>query len=228
MFLCRSTHFLRTTCFSTRNCVECCAMRRYRTTNAYDPPSNSQPKCGPKLYDTHIPTAQAQKVSLFLTSSFSAFLDPSRADAVAAVGDVSSSYQLRSLHEMMCSTESGQRVLRERPVLHDQRFDLEALRGLAPNTFGHAYAKFMQNHHFDPSSRPNVRYVDDPDYAYVMLRYRESHDFYHVLTGLPPSVEGEMALKLIEWGWSGLPVAGLSGVFGGVREVGEEGRRFER
>ena len=42
------------------------------------------------------------------------------------------------------------------------------------------------------------RLVEDAELAYAMTRYREIHDFLHVLTGLPPTVEGELALKTLE------------------------------
>ncbi len=37
-------------------------------------------------------------------------------------------------------------------------------------------------------SRAHVRFVDDPELAYVMQRYRQVHDFWHVLSGLEISV----------------------------------------
>lgn len=40
--------------------------------------------------------------------------------------------------------------------------------------------------------------MEDAELAYAMTRYREIHDFLHVLTGLPPTVEGELALKTLE------------------------------
>jgi ubiquinone biosynthesis protein COQ4 len=43
-----------------------------------------------------------------------------------------------------------------------------------------------------------------------MQRYRESHDFYHALTGLPIVVEGEIALKAFEFANTLLPMTGLS------------------
>jgi ubiquinone biosynthesis protein Coq4 len=30
-----------------------------------------------------------------------------------------------------------------------------------------------------------VRFVDDPELAYIMQRYREIHDFTHTLLGMP-------------------------------------------
>lgn len=44
-------------------------------------------------------------------------------------------------------------------------------------------------------NRPEVKFVDDAELAYVMKRYREVHDFWHVLTGVPTTVLGEIALK---------------------------------
>lgn len=56
--------------------------------------------------------------------------------------------------------------------------------------------------------------IDQPELAYVMARYREIHDFLHVLTGLPPTVEGELALKTLEAVQTGLPMAALSALGG--------------
>lgn len=49
-----------------------------------------------------------------------------------------------------------------------------------------------------------------------MQRYRESHDFYHVLMGLPATIEGETLLKWFEWVNMGLPIAILGAIFGSV------------
>lgn len=56
--------------------------------------------------------------------------------------------------------------------------------------------------------------IDQPELAYAMTRYREIHDFLHVLTGLPPTVEGELALKTLEAVQTGLPMAALSAIAG--------------
>lgn len=61
-----------------------------------------------------------------------------------------------------------------------------------------------------PDTRSAVRYIDDEECAYVMQRYRECHDFYHALTGLPIFREGEVALKAFEFANTLLPMTGLS------------------
>lgn len=62
-----------------------------------------------------------------------------------------------------------------------------------------------------------VRYIDDPELAYIMQRYRESHDFYHVLLGFGVSLPAELVVKWFELANFGLPVAALSGLFGPLR-----------
>ena len=57
-----------------------------------------------------------------------------------------------------------------------------------------------------------------------MQRYRESHDFYHVLTGFPVSVSAELVVKWFELANFGLPVAALSAFFGPLR-LSSAGRR---
>ena len=47
-----------------------------------------------------------------------------------------------------------------------------------------------------------------------MTRYRQNHDYWHVLTGLPPTVLGELALKWVELIQTGLPLAALSATGG--------------
>lgn len=59
-----------------------------------------------------------------------------------------------------------------------------------------------------------MRYIDDPELAYIMQRYRESHDFYHVLLGFGVSLPAELVVKWFELANFTLPVAALSSVFG--------------
>lgn len=41
-----------------------------------------------------------------------------------------------------------------------------------------------------PDSRLPVRFVDDVDLAYVMQRYRETHDLLHTILGMPTNLLG--------------------------------------
>ena len=59
------------------------------------------------------------------------------------------------------------------------------------------------------TARP-VRFVDDEELAYVATRARETHDLWHVLFGCPTTVQGELALKALEFAQTGMPSAALA------------------
>ena len=175
-------------------------------------------------------------------SSVTALSDPTRADAVAAVGEVTGAFALSRMRAGMEQDDTGRRILRDKPVVDEavaerarlllrQRRDGSSdssvgfsnpvnsgrRRGV---TFGAAYAHFLESHEFNPEERSPVRFVEEPDLAYVMTRYRQCHDYWHVLTGLPPTVLGELALKWLELMQTGLPLAALSATGGALGASG--------
>jgi ubiquinone biosynthesis protein COQ4 len=103
--------------------------------------------------------------------------------------------------------------------------DLPYLRTLPENTVGRTYITLLDREHVSPDTRSSVQYIDDEECAYVMQRYRECHDFYHALTGLPTMVEGELALKAFEFLNTLLPMTGLS-LFAFIRMKPAEKERF--
>lgn len=119
-------------------------------------------------------------------------------------------YFLPRLRDAMLRSPTGRRILRDRPRLTSASLDLPRLRALGPNTVGRTYVGWLDREGVTPDTRSATRYVDDEECAYVMQRYRECHDFYHALTGLPIVREGEVALKAFEWANTGLPMTGLS------------------
>jgi len=65
--------------------------------------------------------------------------------------------------------------------------------------------------------RPAVAFVDDVELAYVMRRYRETHDVFHCLLGMPTNLLGEVAVKWVEAIQLGLPMCVSGGLFGAAR-----------
>lgn len=120
---------------------------------------------------------------------------------------------------------TGRRILRDRPRLTSSSLDIPHLRSLPPNTVGHVYTEWLDREGVSPDTRAPVRYIDDEECAYVMQRYRECHDFYHALVGLPVFREGEVALKAFEFANTGLPMTGMA-VFSAVTLKKGEWRRF--
>jgi ubiquinone biosynthesis protein COQ4 len=125
----------------------------------------------------------------------------------------------------MLSNSTGRRILRDRPRISSKTMSLKYLRSLPENTVGRTYADWLDREGVTPDTREVVKYIDDEECAYVMQRYRESHDFYHALTGLPVMVEGEVALKAFEFANTLLPMTGLS-MFAAARLKSAERARF--
>jgi len=75
----------------------------------------------------------------------------------------------------------------------------------------------LQHLHVFSTESHKVRYIDDPELAFVMQRYRECHDFYHCICNLPVNVESELALKYFEFANLGLPMTAIAALFGPVR-----------
>lgn len=125
----------------------------------------------------------------------------------------------------MLSSPTGRRILRDRPRITSETLSLPYLRSLPVNTVGHAYVTWLDREGVSPDTRSSVQYIDDEECAYVMQRYRECHDFYHALTGLPTVVEGELALKAFEFLNTLIPMTGLS-LFAVVRLKPTERERF--
>ena len=173
-------------------------------------------------YDSHIPTTPLQKLVLSVTSAFTVFINPERGDMLAALGEVTGRDALRRIHAQMCADPVGARILAEKPVIRNDEIDIKYLRSLSADSFGHHYAKFMDSHGFDADNRSLVRFVDDPELAYVMRSHRELHDFWHTLFAVPPTVLGEIALKYVEMAHAKLPVSALSAFVGPLRLSNEE------
>ncbi|KAI1334712.1 Coq4-domain-containing protein [Xylariaceae sp. FL0016] len=165
----------------------------------------------PPNYPGHVPLTRIERAALAAGSGLLSFLDPRRGDLIAALGEATATpYFIHRLHRAMLSDPTGRRILRDRPRLTSRTLDLARLRALPARTVGATYAAWLDREGVSPDTRAAVRYVDDEECAYVMQRYRESHDFYHALTGLPVVREGEVALKAFEFCNTLLPMTGLS------------------
>lgn len=75
----------------------------------------------------------------------------------------------------------------------------------------------MNLHLWNSCAVRQVRHVDSPVMAYTMTRYRQTHDLYHTLFSLPPTLPHELTLKVVELANMGQPVALLSSLFGPLR-----------
>lgn len=135
----------------------------------------------------------------------------SELDLIAALGEATATpYFIYRLRDAMLYDPTGRRILRDRPRITSESLPLPYLRSLPENSVGRTYGAWLDREGVSPDTRDNVQYIDEEECAYVMQRYRECHDFYHAVTGLPVFVEGELALKAFEFLNTLIPMTGLS------------------
>ncbi|EWZ83775.1 ubiquinone biosynthesis protein coq-4, mitochondrial [Fusarium oxysporum f. sp. radicis-lycopersici 26381] len=199
------------------SCASCSSSSPRSFTSLNRPPPN---------YPGHVPLTRVERAGLAIGASVMSFFDPYRHDLIAATGEATATpYFIYRLRDAMLADPTGRRILRVRPRISSKTLSLEALRALPENSVGRAYVGWLDREGVSPDTRATVRYIDDEECAYVMQRYRECHDFYHALTGLPIVREGEVALKAFEFANTLLPMTGLS-IFAAATMKRSERQRF--
>lgn len=170
-----------------------------------------------KLYPSHIPLTNLQRVLLAAGSSLTAILDPYRHDMVADFGETTGYSALKWIHAKMLQNEEGREILNDRPRLNSQNIDYGRLENLGKNTLGYHYSQFYVMNQVSPDTRKEVQFVDDADLAFVMQRYRELHDIMHTILDQPTTIKGEVIVKAFEGVQTRLPLCILGGLVGPVR-----------
>lgn len=157
---------------------------------------------------------------------------------IACLGETTGESALINQFQMMRSCEEGLQILDDRPRINTSTIDFNKLKSYPKNTFGYAYYKFLDDNvsrrqkfpsrepllksqfvfqKVTPDSRMSVRFLDDPDLAYIMTRYRESHDLIHAVLDMPTNMLGEVTVKWVEALNIGLPMCWGAAVFGAAR-----------
>jgi len=106
---------------------------------------------------------------------------------------------IHRLHRRFTASESGQRLLRDRPSLLDALSDTAALAALPEGTLGRAYLQFCEREGITPGGlvEPSVnedRLALDDERRYIADRMRDSHDLFHVVTGYRTDLAGELSV----------------------------------
>lgn len=170
-----------------------------------------------KLYESHIPLTNLQRILLAVGSSITSIVDPYRHDMVADFGETTGHQALRWMHSKMLQDEEGKRVLAERPRLRSDQVDYERLKTLPENSFGYHYSRFYSDNKVSPDTRKEVQFVNDRELAYVMQRYRELHDIVHTILRQPTNIKGEIVVKAFEGVQTRLPLCILGGLVGPLK-----------
>ncbi|AOA63403.1 Ubiquinone biosynthesis protein [Komagataella phaffii CBS 7435] len=178
-------------------------------------------------YPGHVPLYNFEKLLMFLGSSIGAFVNPTNNNFIVSLGESTAfPWVLNRLRTQMLNDPSGRQILKERPHMTSKSLNLDELKNYPDNSLGKSYFLWLEREGVSPDTRVPVKYITDPELAFVFQRYRECHDFYHTITGLPIVREGEIALKLFEFMNLGIPMTGLGALFAPIPIKSSQRRRL--
>ncbi|MBI3558224.1 MAG: hypothetical protein HY074_18310 [Deltaproteobacteria bacterium] len=116
---------------------------------------------------------------------------------------------------------TGRRLLAERPRLDRPTIDFSALAALPTGTLGRAFADFYTDRGLDPDALQDLPPGVHGDEAYVALRLRQSHDLWHIVTGIGTDLTGEIELQAFTFGQLRTPSSLLLGFGGALQRNGK-------
>jgi ubiquinone biosynthesis protein COQ4 len=142
--------------------------------------------------------------------------NPDDTRQVFLLGAALNAGRLPRLVERFVADDEGSALLRDDACIDSHAVDYVRLRTLAPDTLGGAYARFLDGNGLDPDlfqAPPGM----PPVSAYLAKRLRQSHDIWHVVTGLGPDIPGEIALQAFTYAQTAAPSALLIALLGTLR-----------
>jgi ubiquinone biosynthesis protein COQ4 len=146
--------------------------------------------------------------------------DSTKTHEIHRVEEITGRPRFRQLLASMERTPEGRRLMDERPELSSDHVDYDWLRSLPTSTFGGAYARHLDDNGITADYQAAAtRHVDDPDMAYLMRRFRQTHDVWHALLGLGIAGHEEVIIHSFSFGQLRLPVSALIMVFGTMKHI---------
>lgn len=121
--------------------------------------------------------------------------DPGKTDSIYDVEEGLRNIKAAQLSvDFLKSKPEVAAIIEERYLAREP--DMESLLKLPKESLGNAYASYLTEAGFDPNFYRKIEVVDDV--SYVFLRIRQSHDIWHIITGMKTDVIGELGLKGFE------------------------------
>jgi ubiquinone biosynthesis protein COQ4 len=146
--------------------------------------------------------------------------DSTKTHEIHRVEEITGRPRFRALLAELEQTPEGRRLLDERPELSSDHVDYDHLRALPATTFGGAYVRHLDGNGITADYQAAAtRHVDDPDIAYLMRRFRQTHDVWHALLGLGITGHEEVIIHAFSFGQLRLPVSALIMVFGTMKHI---------
>ena len=141
--------------------------------------------------------------------------DPDRTDKVLEAYEHLNAGTERSRVRRFYSSPDAQRLFAEDRTLDKTTLDATVLAKLPEGTLGHGYARFMTERGLTPDLFATQGALTRE--AFMIKRLRQTHDLWHVLTGINTDVPGELELQAFSTVQLRLPSAFLLVSLGTLR-----------
>ena len=144
--------------------------------------------------------------------------DSNRTEQIHVVEETTCRRRFAAELARMRHTPGGRALLELRPELCSAQVDYDALRRLPPHTLGGAYARHLDDNHLSAELQASrTTHVDHEDVAYLVRRFRQTHDVWHPLTSLGVTPHEEVTIHAFSYGQLQLPVSALIVSLGGLK-----------
>jgi ubiquinone biosynthesis protein COQ4 len=163
------------------------------------------------------PPGLASRIGAMVRTLGTLVVDPSRLDLVLVFTQAVNISTVARAVRRLERDRAGAALLAEQPRIDRSHVDFDALRRLPDGTLGREYTRFLDDNGISPDAFAAIPDVGDPRAAYLMLRMRQTHDLWHVLTGYAPDIRGEILLQAFTYAQTGAPASLLIAVFGSAR-----------
>ncbi|HKU38691.1 MAG TPA: Coq4 family protein [Polyangiales bacterium] len=149
-----------------------------------------------------------------VTAGLALALDPNDTQQVFYLAQAVDRDSLPRILAELSQHAGGRELMRVRPVIDSKHVDFAALEALPAHTLGGAYARALRAQQLDPDIFEAAPPGLPADQAYLAQRMRQTHDLWHVLTGLATDIPGETALQAFAYAQLRQNFSGLIAVFG--------------
>lgn len=86
-----------------------------------------------------------QRMLLTAGSSIAALLNPRRHDMIACLGETTGEEALHKILQVMRESDEGRKILKQKPRINTKTVNLDELKHMPADTFGHHYYKFLDD-----------------------------------------------------------------------------------
>jgi len=126
------------------------------------------------------------------------FADPDATEHVFEVIDALQGPQLKRIHARLRESETGRRLLSEKPDMIPLLSNRQALRGLPEGSLGRAYLEFVESEGITAdglvAASAVARRGVDAELLWIKDWLRDTHDLWHTVLGYHGDLVGEAAL----------------------------------